>query len=161
NTINMPRSRDEGGPMAARRSAASVLAAVVSMATGGASLNTRYGMTTSATTPGTDAASAQIVHVNRTDDSFATMSATSGFGAHAVRNIAETTRSPWYRASMRKAPMRDAVGPGSEPNTRATLSVIGNRIPPARAVFEAVIGAITRSASTIEYPSPSGLPPTR
>ena len=46
--------------------------------------------------------------------------------------------------------MRDAVGPGSDPKARATFSVIGNRMPPARAVFDGVIGAITRSASTIE-----------
>jgi hypothetical protein len=46
--------------------------------------------------------------------------------------------------------MRDAVGPGSDPKTRATFSVTGNRIPPARAVLDAVIGAITRSARTME-----------
>ena len=45
--------------------------------------------------------------------------------------------------------MRPAVGPGSDPNTRATFSVIGNRMPPARAVLDGVIGAIARSARTM------------
>ena len=62
---------------------------------------------------------------------------------------------------MRNCPMRPAVGPGSEPNARATFSVIGKRMPPARAVLDGVIGAITRSAQTIAYPRPSGLPPIR
>src|SRR3954464_15975004 len=106
-------------------------------------------MAISATTPGTAAASAHVVHVSRAADPWRTKSATSGFGAHAVRNIAETTRSPWYTASIRELPMRAAVGPGSEPNTRATFRVTGKRMPPARAVFDAVIGAITRLASTI------------
>ena len=46
--------------------------------------------------------------------------------------------------------MRVAVGPGSDPNARATFNVIGNRMPPARAVFDGVIGATTRSARTME-----------
>ena len=39
---------------------------------------------------------------------------------------------------------------GSEPKTRATFIAIGNRIPPARAVLDGVIGAITRSARAME-----------
>ena len=46
--------------------------------------------------------------------------------------------------------MSEAVGPGSDPNARATFSVMGNRMPPARAVLDGVIGAITRSARTME-----------
>ena len=67
-----------------------------------------------------------------------------------MRNIAETTRSAWKSVFIRNAPMRSAVGPGSDPNARATFSVMGNRIPPARAVLDGVIGAITRSASAME-----------
>ena len=44
--------------------------------------------------------------------------------------------------------MSEAEGPGSEPNVRAMLRVMGNRMPPARAVLDGVIGAIARSART-------------
>src|SRR5260221_13777389 len=103
-----------------------------------------------ATIPGTDAANAHVVHDSRTPEPCRTNSATSGLGAAAVRNIAETTRSPWYSVFIRYAPIRPAVGPGSDPKTRATFKVMGNRIPPARAVLDGVIGAIARSARTIE-----------
>ena len=75
--------------------------------------------------PGTHAAIAHVVHDSRAPAPCRTNSATSGLGAVAVRNIAETTRSAWYNVVIRNAPMRPAVGPGSDPKTLATFSVIG------------------------------------
>ena len=43
--------------------------------------------------------------------------------------------------------MRDAVGPGFDPNSRDRLTAIGNTIAPVRAVLDAVTGASTRSVS--------------
>ena len=57
--------------------------------------------------------------------------------------------------------MRRVGDPGSDPNARATVSVTGNRMPPARAVLDGVMDAITRSASAMAYPSRSGRPPSR
>jgi len=45
-------------------------------------------------------------------------------------------------------PLSGAVGPGSDPKARATFKATGKRMPPARAVFDGVIGAMTRSAQT-------------
>ncbi len=42
------------------------------------------------------------------------------------------------------------LAPGSDPNTPATLRVIGKTMPPPRAVSDGINGARTRSAAAIE-----------
>lgn len=38
-----------------------------------------------------------------------------GLAAMEVKNMAQVTPCTWYALSIRKLPMRPAVGPGSEP----------------------------------------------
>jgi len=52
-----------------------------------------------------------------------------------------------------------AVGPGSDPIEAESERTIGNRMPPARAVFDGVAGAMMVSESVRAYPRPRVLLP--
>ena len=75
-------------------------------------------------------------------------SAIRGFGAHAVKNAAAIGASTWKDTTSRNAPILRAVAPGSDPKAEARLRTIGKRIPPERAVFDGVAGAMMKSLRT-------------
>ena len=110
---------------------------------------TRRGTTTSPTAPGPTPRTPTSSTSPPCPDPCRASSATSGFGAVAVRNIADTTRSPDRASSVgtRRSASRRARLRSERPRD---VQRDGKRMPPARAVLDGVIGDITRSARTME-----------
>lgn len=79
-----------------------------------------------------------------------------GLPAIAVKNIAAVIKLPWNSVKTRNAPiLRADPSFGFEPNDSESDLIIGNMIPPARAVLLGVAGARIKSTPTIEYAKPN------
>jgi hypothetical protein len=97
---------------------------------------TTQGTTAQERSPGTIAATSQLLHVTTTPVVFWARLAPSGLLAWPVRNMAQATVELWYIAAIRNVPSRLAVGPGREPRSSAMLTGTGSTIPALRAVIE-------------------------
>ena len=56
---------------------------------------------------------------------------------------------------MRYDPILRAVSPGSDPYNPGMFRIMGNIVPPLRAVLDGVKGASAKSANVMAYPNPS------
>ena len=83
----------------------------------------------------------------------------NAFGAIAVKNIKDVTFVTMYVFAIKKRPALLAVSPGSEPRDFATAFMIGNTIPPQRAVLDGVAGDTTKSSRAVTYPKRSTVLP--
>ena len=73
-----------------------------------------------------------------------------GLPAIAVKNIAEVIKLPWNSVKIKTHPFFSQNHLGDEPNDSDKDLMIGNIIPPARAVLLGVAGAKIRSTPTSE-----------
>lgn len=79
-----------------------------------------------------------------------------GYRPLQLKNIAAVIKLPWNSVKTRNAPILHADSSfGFEPNDSESDLIIGNMIPPARAVLLGVAGARIKSTPTIEYAKPN------
>ena len=101
--------------------------------------------------PGIIAATNQFIHVIWTCAVFSAKLCAIGLPAIAVKNIAEVIKLPWNSVKIKNAPIfLSEPSFGDEPNDSDKDLMIGNIIPPARAVLLGVAGAKIRSTPTSE-----------
>ena len=136
------------GPHSAKPSAAIFLLSTV-VNVGLFNKYVTYGTINNITMPGTDIANAHNPQSKCTPNIFAMKSPASAFGAIAVRNIKDVTFVTMYVLTIKKRPALFAVSPGSEPKDFATEFMIGNTIPPQRAVLDGVAGEIIPSNKAV------------